>query len=148
MPHFADFQNISERFDALIRDEAYKEDMRIPVSNNHNIFMSITRIGLFKTGGIHVELVSISKFGALFSSNHHSLLKCVGKDMTVELSLDGKYFQYEAHIVQQDSINDLYGIKFNQQIESVDNYLKENHINLHSDDTLRMGSVWLQLARI
>lgn len=147
MSNFSDFHNISAQFDKLIRENVHTE-MRIPLSKKHRVFMSIARIGLFRTGGIDVELVSISKFGALFNTTHHALLKSQGKDMTVELSLNGKYFEYEAHVVQLDSINNLYGVKFSNLLEAIDDYLAEFHLHPHhNEDILKDGSVWLHLAK-
>ena len=113
MSKFADFHNISARLDTLIRNNTNK-GMRVPISNKHLIFMSISRIGLFKTGGIEVDLVSISKFGALFICSHHALHKAKDKNLMMELVLNDKRFQYQAHIVSQDDINNktylLFGI--------------------------------------
>lgn len=140
------FTNMSARFDTLIENEQ-RVDVRIPISNKHHVFASISRIGLFKTGGITVELVSLSKSGALFSTSHHSLVKSLSKTMTIELSLNGKCFKYEAHVVRQDSINNLYGIKFNQSIiDAIENYLIELNIFPHYGlNTPKACSVWLNL---
>lgn len=147
MSKFADFHDISARFDTLIRDNALTK-VNVPLSKKHHISMSITRIGLFRTGGIEVNLVSISKFGALFSSTHHSLHKPHCQNMVVELSLNGKCFEFEAHIVQQDNINNFYGIKFEQSFEAIEDYLLEFHLHpYYNDDMLQMGSVWLHLAQ-
>jgi hypothetical protein len=147
MSKFADFHDISARFDTLIRDNALTK-LNVPLSKKHHIAMSITRIGLFRTGGIEVNLVSISKFGALFSSKHHSLHKPHCQNMVVELSLNGKCFEFEAHIVQQDNINNFYGIKFEQPFEAIEDYLLEFHLHpYYNDDMLQMGSVWLHLAQ-
>jgi hypothetical protein len=146
MPHFASFNNISAQFDSLISDNQHA-DVRIPVSSKHPISASISRIGLFKTGGISIDLVSVSKSGALFNTSHHSLLKSLGKDMSIELKLNGRYFEYEANIVRQDAINNLYGIKFTQSVEAVDSYLAS--LNVHSHYGLNMplaSSVWLDLV--
>jgi hypothetical protein len=147
MPHFADFHNISAKFDTLIQDNLHSE-MRVPVSEKHHISMSITRIGLFKTGGINVELVSISKFGALFNTSHHALLNSQNQDMTIELSLNGKHFKYDAHVVQQDSINNFYGIKFEHSIEAIDDYLTEHCIRpRRAEEFSNISSVWLDLVK-
>lgn len=146
MSKFADFHNISARFDTLIRDNALTK-VNMPLSKKHHISMSITRVGLFRTGGIDVNLVSISKFGALFSSTHHALHKPHCQNMVVELMLNGKYFEYEAHIVQQDNINNFYGIKFEQPFEAIEEYLIEFHLHPHSSDSMQIGSVWLHLAQ-
>ncbi len=140
------FTNMSARFDTLIGNEQ-RLDIRIPISNKHHVFVSISRIGLFKTGGINVELVSLSKSGALFSSSHHLFFKSLGKTMTIELSLNGKCFEYEAHVVRQDNINNLYGIKFNQSIvDAIENYLIELNIIPHYGlNTPKACSVWLTL---
>jgi hypothetical protein len=146
MPHFESFSNISAKFDSLIKNEN-RVAVRIPVSEKRHISASITRIGLFKTGGIDVELVSISKSGALFRSTHHSftLVESLGKDMTIELSLDGEFFEYEANIVRQDTINDLYGVKFNQHVEAMDDYLVEFSVSPdYGFDASH--SVWFDLA--
>lgn len=146
MPHFASFNNISAQFDSLINDNRHA-DVRIPVSSKHHISASISRIGLFKTGGICVDLVSISKSGALFNTSHHSLLKSLGKDMTIELKLNGRGFEYDAHIVRQDAINNLYGIKFTQSIEAVDAYLASLNIHPHYGLNMQLASsVWLDLV--
>jgi hypothetical protein len=144
MPHFPDFNNMSARMDSLIDDQK-RINMRIPVSRKHHISMSISRIGLFKTGGIVVKLVSLNKAGALFSTVHHSLV--VSKDITIELSLNGRRFKYNAHIVQQDLINNLYGIKFEQSLEVITDYLEEFKIYPHYDETApKTSSIWLDLA--
>lgn len=142
----SDFTNMSARLDTLIGQEQ-RVDIRIPISNKHHIFASITRVGLFKTGGISVELVSINKSGALLCTSHHALRKSLGKTMTIELSLGGKYFEHEAHIVRLDSINNLYGIKFHQSIiEAIENYLVEFNICPHYGvNTPKACSVWLNL---
>lgn len=146
MSHFASFNNISAQFDSLIKNE-HRADVHIPVSSKRHISASITRIGLFKTGGINVELVSMSKSGALFSSTHHSftLLESIGNDMTIELSLDGQCVEYEANMVRQDAINNLYGIKFNEHVEEMDDYLVEFSVSpdygFHASH-----SVWFDLA--
>ena len=146
MPRFADFHDISAKFDILIQDNVHTE-MRVPVSKKHPIFMSIARIGLFKTGGINVELVSISKFGALFITSHHAL-KSQDKDMTIELSLNGRHFKYDAHVVQQDSINNFYGIKFEHSIEAIDNYLTEHRIHPRCvEEVSNTSSIWLDLVK-
>jgi hypothetical protein len=145
MPHFASFNNISAQFDSLINDNQCAE-VRIPVSSKHHISASISRIGLFKTGGISVDLVSISKSGALFNTSHHSLLKSSGKDMSIELMLNGRCFEYEAHIVRQDAINNLYGIKFTQPIKAVDAYLASLNTQPHYGLNMPLtSSVWLDL---
>ncbi len=147
MPHFASFNNISAQFDSLIHDNHHAEILHIPVSSKHNISASINRIGLFKTGGIDIELVSINKSGALFSTPHHSLIKSLEKDITIELQLNGQHFEYEAHVVRQDTINNLYGIKFTESIEAIDTYLAS--LNVHPQHELNMSpdsSVWLDLV--
>ncbi len=142
----SDFTNMSARFDTLMGNEQ-RVDVYIPISNKHHVFASISRIGLFKTGGITVELVSLSKSGALFATPHHLFLKSLGKTMTIELSLNGKCFEYEAHVVRQDSINNLYGIKFNQSIiEAIENYLIDlNIFPQYGVNTPKACSVWLNL---
>lgn len=148
MSKFADFHNISARLDTLIRNNTNK-GMRVPISNKHLIFMSISRIGLFKTGGIEVDLVSISKFGALFICSHHALHKAKDKNLMMELVLNDKRFQYQAHIVSQDDINNFYGIKFEQAVEAIEDYLIEFHLHpYYSDDIPQIGAVWLELAKI
>ena len=150
MPHFASFNNIYAQFDSLIHDNRQHSEIHIPVSSKHYISASISRIGLFKTGGINVELVSINKSGALFSTPHHSLIKSLEKDITIELQLSGQHFEYEAHVVRQDSINNLYGIKFTESIEAVDKYLVS--LNVHPQHELNMfpdnSSVWLDLVPV
>lgn len=144
MPHFANFNNISAQFDSLINDDQHA-NVRIPVSSKHQISLSISRIGLFKTGGIAVKLVSLNKAGALFSTSHHSLV--VSKDITIELSINGRYFQHQAHIVQQDTINNLYGIKFEQSLETLDEYFSEIDIHSRRDENFpKVSSVWLDLV--
>lgn len=133
------------RFNAL-RDNRQRLGIRLSVSKQQHISISIERIGLFKTGGINVKLISISKTGALFNTSHHSLLKSLGKDMTIELSVNGKCFEHEAHIIRQDAPNNLYGIKFHQFLEVIDDYLGE--LNIPSPQGLnvaRSDSVWLDL---
>lgn len=139
MAKFADFHNISARFDTLIRDNTLTK-VNIPFPQKPHISMSITRIGLFRTGGIDVNLVSISKFGALFSSTNHILHKPHYKSMMIELILNGKHFEYEAHLVQQDNINNFYGIKFEQSIEF--------NFPLYHDNILQTDLVWLNLAQM
>ncbi len=136
----------SFRFNAL-RGNRQRLGVRLPVSKQQHISVSIERIGLFKTGGINVKLISISKTGALFNTSHHSLFKSLGKDMTIELSLNGKRFEHEAHIIRQDAPNNLYGIKFHQCLEVIDDYLGE--LNIPSPQGLnaaRSDSVWLDLS--
>lgn len=148
MSKFSDFHNISARLDMLIRDNTNKE-MRVPISNKHLIFMSISRIGLFKTGGIAVDLVSISKFGALFTCPHHALHKAKDKNLTIELVLNDKRFQYQAHIVSQDNINNFYGIKFEQSVEAIEDYLIEFRLHpYHHENVSDIGAVWLELAKV
>lgn len=147
MSKFADFHNISARLDTLIQNNINKE-MRVPISNKHLIFMSISRIGLFKTGGIEVDLVSISKFGALFTCAHHALHNAKNKDFTMELVLNDKRFQYQAHIVSQDNINNFYGIKFEQSADVIEDYLIEFRLHpYHQENVSDIGAVWLELAK-
>ncbi|MDD5228209.1 MAG: PilZ domain-containing protein [Methylococcales bacterium] len=135
----------SFRLNAL-RDNRRHVGVRLPVSKQQHISVSIERIGLFKTGGIDVELVSISKSGALLNTAHHALLKSLGKDMTIELSLNGKRFEHEAHIIRQDATNNLYGIKFKQSLEVIDDYLFRLNIPFnHALNIPRSNSVWLDL---
>jgi hypothetical protein len=144
MSNFASFNDIAAQFDSLINDNQHA-DVRIPVSSKHHISLSISRIGLFKTGGIGVKLMSLNKAGALFSTPHHSLV--VSKDITIELAINGRHFQYEAHIVQQDTINNLYGIKFEQSLEAIDEYLLEIDIHSRRDENFpKVSSVWLDLV--
>jgi hypothetical protein len=121
--------------------------VHLPVSKQQHISISIERIGLFKTGGIDVKLVSINKSGALFSTPHHSLLKSLGKDMTIELSVNGKFFEHEAHIIRQDANNNLYGIKFKQSLEVIEDYLVKLNISSPPQglNAARSDSVWLNL---
>ncbi len=149
MPKFSDFNDMSAKFDNLIKREDSRSDIRISISSKHHIFASITRIGLFKTGGIDVELVSISRSGALFSSAHHSFPKSLGKDLVIELSLNGKDFAHKACVVRKDTINNLYGIKFEQSVEAIDDYLSEFNISPHYGmDTPCACSVWLDLIPV
>lgn len=146
MPNFSDFNDMSTKFDNLIKKEDSRADIRIPVSRKHHIFASITRVGLFKTGGIAIELVSLSRSGALFNSAHHSFPKSLGKNVIVELSLNGKHSEHSASVVRQDTINNLYGIKFSQSLEAMDDYLSELNIPPHYGvDAPRASSVWLDL---
>lgn len=147
MSHFPDFNNMSARFDSLIQDEK-RVQLKIPLSQRHHVFMSISRIDLFKTGGIDVELVSLSKSGALFSSVHHLFSKSFGKNITVNLALNGRHFEYDAHIVQEDAINDLYGIKFDESLHALDDYLREFHIHPHHEYAHEIGSIWLHFSEI
>ena len=143
---FTDLTNVSAKFDELLREEA-RADVRISVSNKHHILASITRLGLFKTGGIAVELVSLSQSGALFNSAHHSFPKSLGKDVQIEIFLNGKHFEHEARVVRQDTINNLYGIKFTQSLEAIDDYLSEFNIPpRYGINAPRTSSVWLDLA--
>lgn len=145
MSRFKDFNNMSARLDSLIQDEK-RLQLKIPLSHRHHVFMSISRIGLFRTGGIDVELVSLSKSGALFSSTHHLFSKALRKNITVNLILNGRQFKYEAHIVQEDAINDLYGIKFDEPLHVLDDYLHEFFIHPHIEYAQEIGSVWLHFS--
>ena len=148
MSRFADFHNISAQFDALIHTNSNK-GMRVPISKKYHIFMSISRINLFKTGGIDVNLASISKFGALFSCAHHALHDAKNKNLRleIELLLDDKLFKYEASVVSEDNINNFYGIKFDQVVDAIDHYLIEYHLHpYYKNDISQMEAVWLQFA--
>jgi hypothetical protein len=136
------------RLNALANN-AKRSDIRISIPKEHPIFASfasIERIGLFNTGGIPVELVSISKHGALLNTAHHSFIKSFGKELTVKLFLNGKCFSYQAVVVRQDAINNLYGIKFSQSVEAIDNYLTELNIYpCYGLSAPTVSSVWLDL---
>ncbi len=142
----SNFTDMSARFDELLKEDA-RADVRIPISKKHHIFASITRLGLFKTGGIAIELMSLSRSGALFNSVHHSFPKSLGKNVLIELSLNGKHLEHEACIVRQDTINNLYGIKFSQSLDAIDDYLSELNIPPHYGvHAPRASSVWLDLV--
>jgi hypothetical protein len=148
MSRFTDFHNISAQFDALINTNSNKET-RVPISKKHHIFMIISRIDVFKTGGIDVELVSISKHGALFGCNHHALHNAKEKNLCIEIELllNDKCFQYESHIVSQDNINNFHGIKFEQTVEAIEHYLIEYQLHpYYSEEIPKNSAVWLQLA--
>jgi hypothetical protein len=75
------------------------------------------------------------------------LLKSLNKDISIELQLNGRYFEYEAHIVRKDIINNLYGVKFTQAVDIIDDYLAS--LNIHPHYGLNMplaSSVWLDLV--
>lgn len=148
MSQFTDFHNISAQFDALIHANSNKE-MYVSVSKKHPIFMSISRIDLFRTGGIDVDLVSISQFGALFRCPHHALHDSKNKNLRceIELLLGDKRFQYEAHIVSEDNINNFYGIKFEQPVEAIVHHLMEYQLHPHyNNDMPQLSTAWLQIT--
>lgn len=122
MSYSTNFQNIAIQLDTLIQENTHKR-IHISAPKQHCISMSISRIGLFRTGGIDVDLISLSKTGALFHNSHHALHKSQNQDMTIVLSLRDKHFMYEAYVVQVNSTNNLYGIKFNQSVDALDEYL-------------------------
>jgi hypothetical protein len=136
---------MSARLDSLINNEK-RLRITIPLSHKHHIFMSISHIDLFRTGGISVALVSLSNSGALFSSAHHLFCNSLGKNITIELALNGKHFQFAAHIVQEDVINDLYGIKFEESLQIIDDYLFEFHIHPHHEYAQKINSIWLHFS--